>query len=222
MSKRTGKIRRQGTMIRGNWVTRLPWERVLIALGLVVAVSAAFSGYAWQRVHNMAETEKQLQDIDASYAWKHATFDRKSGEKPSVARRVLAKYLGNALVSYVSSVRITENDVADNDLKVLCNLPHLRQLNLASDRATDKTLQLISQLPDLRYLSLAGSQFSVYGLLKLREAHQLRELRLDLQQLTPADVAVLKSELPSVTVSDANTHKEPHRMLFEVVGAGII
>ena len=220
MSERTGKIRSQGAMSGGNWVARFTWKKVCIALGLVVAVSAAFSGYAWHRVHNVAETEKQLQDIDASYAWNHSTFDRKSGEKPSVARRVLAKYLGNALVSDVSSVRITENDVADNDLKVLSNLTHLRQLNLASNRATDKTLQLISQLPDLRYLSLAGSQFSVYGLLKLRDAQQLRELRLDLQQLSPADVAVLKSELPSVTVSDENAPKEPHRVLFEVVGAG--
>ncbi|MEM7474773.1 MAG: hypothetical protein AAF483_07260 [Planctomycetota bacterium] len=165
-------------------------------LVIIAAVTA-------QKTFRVMQSEQQLKELHAEYTWSHASFDRQSGEKPNFTHGVLAKYLGNALVSDVSKVKLSDEGLSDQDLSVLAGLKHLRSLDLGSRLASDETLKLISKLPDLRYLTLTGSQFTIYGLLQLREAHQLRQLCLNTEELSAVEVAVLKSQLPEVKLIDS-------------------
>jgi hypothetical protein len=101
----------------------------------------------------------------------------------------------------IAEVRICKGDLNDQHLDMLATLNQVHALELRSDEATDETLKTISRMPKLKTLTLDGRQFSIFGLLQLRESKVLRTLYLDKQRLTPIELAVLEAELPQVTIA---------------------
>lgn len=195
---------------RASSVQRLAVRRTLFPLMLAVVVLGSFIGGRSMRVHSQVQ---HLEEMDAEYGWSHETFDRSMGQKPDKLRHWLAGYFGNSIVSDLAYVKLCEGDLNDRQLTFLSGLRHLQSLEIRSDQATDQTLQVISHLPDLRYLTLAGDRFSVFGLLQLRNASNLRKLQLDTQQLTPIELAVLRSQL-RVQLKDAQEKlPRPNRIL---------
>ena len=194
-SSETRTRRTSSLVLLGIWAKRV-WYTLLFT---TIAASLPAGWIAWQTWNNM-HAEKQLQALDAFYTWNHETYNTQANEKPSPLERALASTFGNALASNLAVISLTKGDPGDQDLSFLATLSKLRTLDLRSNIATDKTIGLISKLPDLRYLSLAGNKFSIFGLLQLRHAHNLRQLTIDTDHFSDLELAVLKHELPGVTL----------------------
>ncbi len=168
------------------------------AIVLMATLGFMITGYVGYRVRSVMQQEAALKALQADYSWNHTdTF----GNDIPGTHSFLASYLGNATVSAVSSVRLEDKTISDQDVAFIRDLKHLQKLELDSQKITDHTLEIISQLPDLRYLSLAGNQFSIFGLLQLRQATNLQRLEINTEGLTDSELAVLRSELGDVQVT---------------------
>ncbi|MFN3189238.1 MAG: hypothetical protein ACE361_01855 [Aureliella sp.] len=180
------------------------------------------------RVYRVSSTESKLKELHAEYVWSHDLLSPQTNNPPSKTSQLLAKYLGNTVVSDISSVKVGEGkDVSEKQLEVLSGMRRLQAIEINCNAATDRTLALLGALPNLRHLTLAGDQFSVMGLLELRHSSNLRRLTIDTSILTPVELAVLKSELHDVQLDDitatqlaaslgresgSNLEKTPHLM----------
>ncbi len=178
------------------------WALLAIPCAFLVAILVNFGGEVWR----VSSTEKTLGNMQAEYAWIYETLYLSSEKPPKWACESWARKLGNPLVSDISLVKIQQGHPSDEQLHFLKNLREVRAFELRSNRATDKTLELISRLPNLRYLTLVGNNFSIMGLLKLRDAPCLTLIRVDTQQYSPIELAVLQQELPGVQVLNARTN----------------
>ncbi len=175
------------------------WILLVTICGGALTALATFGIEVWR----VTSTERALQDMQAEYAWTYETVYLSADAPPTWARENWAKRLGNPLVSDISLVKIDRGHPDDEQLQVVKNLREVRALKLRSDRATDKALEMISQLPNLRYLTLIGNNFSIMGLLKLRDAPCLMLLRVDAQRYSPIELAVLQQEMPGVQLLSA-------------------
>jgi hypothetical protein len=183
--------------------------RIAFCLGLVGLLAAGGAILGLRSARTMRH-EQILKALGAEYRWNHDLVEGTSSQSTAKLRQSLANYLGPRAVSELASVKLHKPDLEDGDLEFLSGLRQLKTLELQSDRATDQTLNLISKLPDLRYLALAGNQFSIFGLLQLRNMQNLRELDLDTTRLTPIELATLRSALAGVVLRDLNEHPENH------------
>ncbi|MEM8736834.1 MAG: hypothetical protein AAGG44_21570 [Planctomycetota bacterium] len=193
------------------------YRKVLLsAFAILGCISLCFIAV---RVYRVSSTESKLKQLDAEYAWTHDVISARSDERPSEAAQLLAKFLGNTVVSDISSVQVgKKHPVSESQLEVLSKMPRLQAIEINCNAATDKTLALLGALPDLRYLSLAGNRFSVMGLLELRHATKLRRLEIDTSILTPIELAVLRSELHDVQLQDLDA-PAPQRGLQSICEA---
>ncbi|MFK7737575.1 MAG: hypothetical protein AB8B50_16185 [Pirellulaceae bacterium] len=166
------------------------------------------------RVWRVTQTEAKLKSLQADYSWSHDVISTSREDRPSETHQLLAKLLGNTVVSDVSAVRIgSKSPVNERQLEILASLPQLQMVSIDCNAATDRTLEMLSHVPDLRYLSLAGNRFSIAGLLQLRHAHNLKKLEIDTSHLSAVELAVLKSELRGVRLSDKNAPIEEKRLM---------
>jgi hypothetical protein len=157
------------------------------------------------RIWRVTQTEAKLKSLRADYSWSHDVIHTSQENHPSEAYQLIAKLLGNSVVSDVAAVRIgSEAPVSEGQLEFLATLPQLQMVSIDCNSATDRTLEMLSHVPDLRYLSLAGNRFSIMGLLQLRHAQNLKKLEIDTSHLSPVELAVLKSELRGVRLFDKN------------------
>lgn len=187
-------------------VTSKHGKRVLMGFLAVLAVGAATSAAIFgARVWRVDATAQALQAAGATYAWRYQTFDSSEFERPDRFQQRLAGWIGNAAASDLTLVKIQDGDLDDEQLAFLSNLDEVRSLELQSHRATDLTLDVISKLPNLRYLTLVGKNFSIMGLLQLRNMESLQMLRFDPSHLSAIELALLKSELPGVVVASTTT-----------------
>lgn len=192
----------------GRWAT-FKWGFKLSFLLLCVGTLGLGS-----RVWRVTQTEAKLKDLQADYSWSHDVISTAREERPSETHQLLAKFLGNTVVSDVAAVRIgSKTPVSERQLEVLASLPQLQLVSIDCNAATDRTLEMLSHVPDLRYLSLAGNRFSIAGLLQLRHAHKLKKLEIDTSHLSPVELAVLKSELRGVRLCDKNAPLEAKQLM---------
>lgn len=191
---------------KSHWIFN-PVNRQIAAWGFLGCLAIGFS-LAEYRSWRISHFEQELKEVGAKYKWTHTTTDLRLIDRPQETQKILAKYLGNSMVSDFSEVKIENDGITPERLGFLADLTSLRSLDVKSEAITDETLRMISKLPDLRYLSLAGNQFSIFGLLELREAHNLKRLQLDADHLTPNELALLKSELDGVQFASRNSKNQ--------------
>lgn len=166
----------------------------VVALLAVIAIGLL----AEYRAMRVRRVEAALQSIDAEYLWNLDGRSPSLSDYPTSARQMLAACFGKSMVSDFASVKINNDDIKTENLDFIADLRSLESLQLHSNGVTDDTLRTVSELPELRYLSLAGEHFSIFGLLELRNASSLRELDLNVDHLTPNEMALLASELDGV------------------------
>lgn len=194
--------------IQQNLCSRRPKRRgsfvlsAILPCALTIVVALSTVGLHTWRVQ---QSENRLNSLNAQYKWQYETFDTSFGERPDRVRSQLAKWLGDATVSDIASVKITDRRVGDDQLSFLSQLKQLRSLDLGNDQLTDRTLGMIRHLPNLRYLTLAGERFSVFGLLQLRDLPNLKKLVFDQTHFTKIELAVLQMEMPDVLLADVAT-----------------
>jgi hypothetical protein len=180
-------------------------EKVLrrVFVGSLIVVVSGSSLFAYRSLLNY-RTESRLLALGAQYQWAEVNVRQRRSQDTGALPLVplLTDMLSMSRAGF-SSIILSNGNLEDSELEFLARLQSLESLKLESNRATDRTLGVISKLPDLRYLSLAGNQFSVLGLLQLRDAASLQELEIDTSSLTPIELAVLKSELAGVSLRDS-------------------
>ena len=110
--------------------------------------------------------------------------------------RIANWLIGTPLAKNLKSLRLDEMNSTDQQLEFLSELDGLEELELLSDRATDRTISQISSLPNLKRLKLGGRQFTVNGLLKLRDSKTLEALIFETPRLSDIEEAVVMAELP--------------------------
>ena len=171
---------------------------VSVFAALVCFPLAAISSANYWTMWQTSLLKKELNEVKAEFVEKTNRSGRDASWVPGQLQKIAAKSSG----SNISSVRILDGDASDEQLGFLGQLSALETLELSSNLATDKTLQMISELPNIRYLTLIGNKFSVVGLLRLRALEHLEQIRINIQQYSPIELAVLKAELPGVRLSD--------------------
>lgn len=183
---------------------------------IVLALTTLFlSGGIWLRWWQIACLKKTLEAAKASYALadQNAILSETEmhlrGSRQRLSERSWLGKLCNLAAPGISQVRIVKGNLGDGQLHFVDHLHEVERLDLRSDQATDSTLERISRLPNLRYLTIVGKRISVRGLLKLRSARELSQVRFVARDYTPIERAVLKAELAGVAFLDLQTR--PHR-----------
>jgi hypothetical protein len=89
----------------------------------------------------------------------------------------------------------------DDDLGELCELRHLRTLDLRNSKVTDRGLRTVSALHWLLYLGLSGTGITDNGLRRLESLPNLKHLYLeDCPYITDEGVARLQKALPKCEI----------------------
>ena len=164
---------------------------------LCLTVLTCFAAAIVLHSRRVDATEQQLKRLHAQYRWDYESATQ--GETVGLKiQRVLASWYGNAAVSEISGVHLTNGDPTDGDLEFLEDLHYVKRLEVLSDRATDETIRIISGLANLSQLTIVGEKFSALGLLQLRDASNLCQLAFDFEHFSPIELAVIRKELAGV------------------------
>lgn len=174
-----------------GWWT-LATQIALGTLGIAVVIGGALLGWHYQHVRsNVAWLDKHGADFQWHYQVPH--LGRLDWQK---VQSKLAPVVGQAVVSDIHTVSLTQPTLSDEDLMGLSKLSTLHQLSLSTDAATDDTLARVARLKQLRSVSLSGDRFTFEGLLALRKLPRLRTINLHDMRLSAAELAVLESAVP--------------------------
>ena len=106
----------------------------------------------------------------------------------------------------VVGVKRWNGDLTDADLKLLKELPQIKELDLFSTSITDVGMKELKNLKHLTNLELRYTKVTDAGLKELRELKQLRTLNLWGTQVTDAGIKELK-ELKQLTTLDLSCTK---------------
>ena len=175
---------------------------------LCLTVLTCFAAAIVLHSRRVDATEQQLKRLHAQYRWDYESATQ--GETVGLKiQRVLASWYGNAAVSEISGVHLTNGDPTDGDLEFLEDLQYVKRLEVLSDRATDETIRIISGLANLSQLTIAGEKFSVLGLLQLRDASNLCQLAFDFEHFSPIEMAVIRKELAGVKLFNIKEMRHP-------------
>lgn len=174
---------------------RIGQGRIGITAGVLLFIALAIFAFIARDEVNLVTS------LDSA----NATFTRDNQSSANVRPNIRQlQWLSEFIFPYwndIDSVTFHSESLQDEDLAFLRKLPNVKSLQLHSDGATDKTLETICTLENLRSLSITGEKFTVHGLLRLRKAGKLEQLRIDTDRYSPIEMAVLKSELMAVNVS---------------------
>ncbi|WP_338868558.1 c-type cytochrome domain-containing protein [Spirosoma sp. SC4-14] len=113
-------------------------------------------------------------------------------------------------------LRLTNQPVADADIKRFMTYPNLTRLNLENTRITDTALAYLSQLPNLEQLNLYGTSVTDAGLEKLARSPRLKVVYLWQTKTTPTGIDRLHKAKPTLKIEAGNlqlTHPDTNKTL---------
>lgn len=193
---RLNKNRRKGMKVKRLGALQVTVAVFACVVGCpLVAISTSNYWTMWQE----SALKKDLNAVNANFERSHRKRKANSWLPSQLSHVVVDRSESN-----IATVRILEGDATDEQLRFLERMDTLETLEISSNLATDATLAAISKLPRIRYLSLVGNKFSAVGLLKLRALEHLEQIRLNLQQYSPIELAVLRAEFPGVKLADSS------------------
>lgn len=139
-------------------------------------------------------------------------------------KRILILPVGNETnylsVSFVNAASVTDADLAlllplkkqllwlnlgrtritDEGLKVIAQLPALRQLHLSNTMISDEGIQHLTPLAELNYLNLVGINLTDVGLTHLAKMKKLKNIFVYQTEVTADGLKNLASQLPNALI----------------------
>lgn len=99
-------------------------------------------------------------------------------------------------------LRLSNQPVRDEELKLLSTLTNLNRLNLENTQITDAALAELKQLPKLEQLNLYGTAVTDEGIQQLATYPQLKVVYLWKTKVTPQGIERLKRAKPTLKIED--------------------
>lgn len=174
--------------------------RTLLIVVLVFCVPLPWLSVRMERAKQQREVVEAVMKLGGGVRYDYHDSVCDPAEHPPVPS-LLLHLLGDDFFSNVVGVGFFSPDVlADDDLALLGDLPHLDFVELVRVPISDNGLLNLKGLHSLTYLNLTGTSISDAGIDHLKTLRKLKRLDLTATNVTAEGVASIRQALPSCTI----------------------